>query len=241
MNWIYLVGVGTVGNPRLWGLVVWWLDARVCRGSFIPHESKCLFQLYKEIFYRLRHYLLELSINLCSFSLKGATPVDQATVPEGAEQIFVMSQNIKDNMKEDLAWGPYVLLRNMNTIPVLISVQDALCVCGYWNIPRDVSKVNALDWFHTQIQRIRLSDLKETLYFPQSADSELWEILPEGTRSRLVQPVQQAPAGSANQVEKTEGFVILASSIDHAYSDKDRAWIGAVANKFRGKSIYADL
>ncbi|PSS33110.1 Protein COFACTOR ASSEMBLY OF COMPLEX C SUBUNIT B like [Actinidia chinensis var. chinensis] len=116
-----------------------------------------------------------------------------------------MSQNIKDNMKEDLAWGTYVLLRNMNTIPV--------------------------------IQRIGLSDLKETLYFPQSADSELWEILPEGTRSQLVQPVQQAPAGSANQLEKTEGFVILASSIDCAYSDKDRAWIGAVANKFRGEYV----
>ncbi|PSR93408.1 Protein COFACTOR ASSEMBLY OF COMPLEX C SUBUNIT B like [Actinidia chinensis var. chinensis] len=173
--------------------------------------------------------------------LKGVTPIDQATVPEGAEQIFVMSQNIKDNVKEDLAWGTYVLLRNTNTISVLISVQDALCVRGYWNIPRDVSKVDALDWFHKQIQRIGLSDLKETLYFPQSADSELWEILPEGTRSLLVQPVQQAPKGSANQVEKTEGFVILASSIDYAYSDKDRAWIGAVANKFRGKSILADL
>ena len=45
--------------------------------------------------------------------------MDQATVPEGAEQIFFMSQNIKDNMKEDLAWGTYVLLRNMNTIPVV--------------------------------------------------------------------------------------------------------------------------
>ncbi|XP_057475268.1 protein COFACTOR ASSEMBLY OF COMPLEX C SUBUNIT B CCB2, chloroplastic [Actinidia eriantha] len=166
--------------------------------------------------------------------LKGVTTIDQATVPEGAEQIFVMSQNIKDNVKEDLAWGTYVLLRNTNTISVLISVQDALCVRGYWNIPRDVSKVDALDWFHKQIQRIGLSDLKETLYFPQSADSELWEILPEGTRSLLVQPVQQAPKGSAIQEEKTEGFVILASSIDYAYTDKDRAWIGAVANKFRG-------
>ena len=73
------------------------------------------------------------------------------------------------------------------------------------------------------------------------SDSELWDILPEGTRSLLSQPVQQAPKGSANQVEKTEGFVILASSIDYAFSDKDRAWIAAVANKFRGKSIFADL
>ncbi|XP_028098264.1 protein COFACTOR ASSEMBLY OF COMPLEX C SUBUNIT B CCB2, chloroplastic isoform X4 [Camellia sinensis] len=164
--------------------------------------------------------------------LKGATPVDQTTVPESAVQIFVMSQNVTDNVREDLAWGTYVLLRNTNTISVLISLQDALCVRGYWNTPEDVSKGDALDWFQKQIQRIGLSDLKDTLYFPQSADPELWEMLPKGTRSLLVQPVPHTPKGNANQVEKKEGFVLLVSSISYAYSDKDRAWIGAVANKF---------
>ncbi|XP_028098276.1 protein COFACTOR ASSEMBLY OF COMPLEX C SUBUNIT B CCB2, chloroplastic isoform X6 [Camellia sinensis] len=135
--------------------------------------------------------------------LKGATPVDQTTVPESAVQIFVMSQNVTDNVREDLAWGTYVLLRNTNTISVLISLQDALCVRGYWNTPEDVSK-----------------------------DPELWEMLPKGTRSLLVQPVPHTPKGNANQVEKKEGFVLLVSSISYAYSDKDRAWIGAVANKF---------
>ena len=66
-------------------------------------------------------------------------------------------------------------------------------------------------------------------------------MLPEGTRSILVQPVLRAPNERANQMEKAEGFVLLASSISYAYSDKDRAWIGAVANKFRGKSIFVDL
>ncbi|XP_052210891.1 protein COFACTOR ASSEMBLY OF COMPLEX C SUBUNIT B CCB2, chloroplastic isoform X3 [Diospyros lotus] len=161
-----------------------------------------------------------LGLSLAAFSiilpylgkfLKGASPVDQIAVPESAEQIFVMSQAIADNVKEDLAWGTYVLLRNTNTISV------------------------------EQIQQIGLSDLEDILYFPQGADSELWEMLPEGTRSVLVQPVWLASKGSAGQVDRTDGFILLASSISYAYSNKDRAWIGAVANKFKGKSISADL
>ncbi|KAI8559369.1 hypothetical protein RHMOL_Rhmol04G0168000 [Rhododendron molle] len=171
--------------------------------------------------------------------LKGATPVDQVAVPDSAEQIFVMSQNIAENVKEDLAWGTYVLLRNTNSISVLILVQGALCVRGYWNTPRDVSKVDALGWFQKQIQHIGFSDLKDTLYFPQCADSEIWEILPKGIRSIIVQPVRQAPKGDADQEEKNEGFVLLASSMSYAYSNKDTAWIGAVANKFRAISIFA--
>ncbi|XAR66205.1 hypothetical protein NMG60_11012334 [Bertholletia excelsa] len=188
-----------------------------------------------------------LGISLAAFStilpylgkfLKGATPVDQATIPESAEQIFLMSQNITDNAKEDLAWCTYVLLRNTNTISVLISFQDALCVRGYWNIPRDISPADALDWFKKQIQQIGLADINDTLYFPQASDSEFWEMLPKGTCSLLVQPMGQPQKGRANQVEKTEGFLMLASSISYAYSDKDKAWIAAIANIFKDKKIF---
>ena len=72
-------------------------------------------------------------------------------------------------------------------------------------------------------------------------DSVLWEMLPKGTRSLLVQPVLQVPIPGANQMEKIEGFVLLASSMSYAYSDKDKAWIGALANKFGGKSLCMDL
>lgn len=51
--------------------------------------------------------------------MQGASPADQATIPEGTEQIFVMSQNISDSLKEDLAWATYILLRNTNTIAVV--------------------------------------------------------------------------------------------------------------------------
>ncbi|KAK6155769.1 hypothetical protein DH2020_010017 [Rehmannia glutinosa] len=187
-----------------------------------------------------------LGLSLAAFSavvpylgkfLKGATPTDQKSIPEGAEQIFVMSQDIADNMKEDLAWGSYVLLRNTNSISVLISVKDALCARGYWNTPKDLSKENVSDWFRKQTQRIGFSNLKDTMYFQQAADSELKEMVPVGTRSLLVQPIPEAPERSSSQTENSKGFVLLASSIDYAFTDRDKAWIAAIANKFRGGAV----
>lgn len=167
--------------------------------------------------------------------LKGATPVDPATIPEDVEQIFMMSDSISHTQKEDMAWATYVLLRNTSTISVVISVQGALCVRGYWKTPDDVSKSCLLDWFGRQIEKIGLSDLRDSLYFPQRADSVLWEMFPKGTCSLLVQPVLQIADPNVKEKEKTEGFVLLASSRSYAYSDKDRAWIRAIANKFRRK------
>lgn len=51
----------------------------------------------------------------------------------------------------------------------LISIEGELCIRGYWNTPPDVSKTKTsqLDWFAGQIRKIGISDLKDTLYFPQ--------------------------------------------------------------------------
>ncbi|XP_042505387.1 protein COFACTOR ASSEMBLY OF COMPLEX C SUBUNIT B CCB2, chloroplastic-like isoform X2 [Macadamia integrifolia] len=184
-----------------------------------------------------------LGVSLAAFSvalpyfgkfLKGATPVDQAALPEGNKQIFIMSESLSDIQKEDLAWATYILLRNTNTMSVLISVGDALCVRGYWGAPEDVSKASELDWFERQIQQIGFSDLRDTLYFPQTSDSAFSEMLPRGTQSLLVQPVLGAPKlGLDDTQEITGGFILLASSMSYAYSDRDRAWIGAISNKFR--------
>lgn len=176
-----------------------------------------------------------LGISLAAFSvfvpflgkfLKGASQVDQASLPDGSEQVFVMSQNISNSIKEDLAWGTYILLRNTNTVSVLISIQGALCVRGYWSTPENISKSNALGWFEKQIEQIGLSNLEDTLYFPQSTDSELWKILPIGTRSLLVQPVLLE--------EQSKGFLLVASSISFAYNNRDRLWIEAIADKYKG-------
>lgn len=47
---------------------------------------------------------------------QGAGPVNQVMLPEGNEQLFVMSESLSDTLKENLAWATYVLLRNTNTI-----------------------------------------------------------------------------------------------------------------------------
>ncbi|XP_050232219.1 protein COFACTOR ASSEMBLY OF COMPLEX C SUBUNIT B CCB2, chloroplastic [Mercurialis annua] len=191
-----------------------------------------------------------LGLSLAAFSsalpyfgrfLKGATAVDQATLPQGTDQIFVMSETLSDSQKEELAWATYVLLRNTNTIGVLISVQGELCVRGYWNTPDNLLKSLLLDWFKRNIENIGLFDLKDSIYFPQTADSELWEMLPKGTRSLLVEPVHLERDKNAKEMEKTVGFLLLASSIEYAYSDKDRAWIKAVATKFGGENTCPEL
>ncbi|KAI7738128.1 hypothetical protein M8C21_014537 [Ambrosia artemisiifolia] len=183
-----------------------------------------------------------LGLSLAAFSvvlpyigqfLKGANPVVQASIPEGAEQIFAMSPDISDTIREDLAWGSYTLLRNTNSISVLISVHDVLCVRGYWNTPKsmDLSKDRAVEWFKEQMQRAGLVNLTDTLYFPQRSDSELWEMLPKGTCSILVLPVIKNRDEDGSSKGKSAGFVLLASSINYAYSNKDRAWIAAIAKK----------
>ncbi|KAG5133981.1 hypothetical protein JHK82_025169 [Glycine max] len=73
-----------------------------------------------------------LGLSLASFSivlpylgkfLKGAQPMDEKTIPDDTEQIFFMSTDIVDCLKEDLAWASYVLLRNTNVIAMVFMVK----------------------------------------------------------------------------------------------------------------------
>ncbi|KAI5444858.1 variant 3 [Lathyrus oleraceus] len=121
-----------------------------------------------------------LGLSLASFSillpylgkfLKGAQQVDQTTLPDGTQQIFVMSADIADGLKEDLAWTSYILLRNTNAIAALILIQGEICARGYWNEIDDSSKEILLGQFRNKIENAGLNNLKETLYFPQDAGS----------------------------------------------------------------------
>ncbi|WOL00113.1 hypothetical protein Cni_G08826 [Canna indica] len=172
--------------------------------------------------------------------LEGANAVDRASLPEGNRQVFLMS-NISDTQKEDLAWASYVLLRNTNSMSVIIATNNALCVRGYWSPPDDDSRDLLLKWFNNQIQQTGFFDLKDMLYFPQSPDSQLRALLPKGTLSMLVQPVIRTSEATANISMKNEGFVLLASNIRYAYAEKDRAWIRGVANKFSTMTEVANI
>ncbi|XP_022141092.1 protein COFACTOR ASSEMBLY OF COMPLEX C SUBUNIT B CCB2, chloroplastic isoform X3 [Momordica charantia] len=131
-----------------------------------------------------------LGLSLAAFSialpylgkfLKGAVPSGEASLPEGTEQIFVLSQNVSDNVKEDLAWATYILLRNTNSISVLIQIRGELCVRGYWNSPNDICGADLVAWFEEQLQSIGLSALNDDLYFPQiSGFHNFFQILNSG-------------------------------------------------------------
>ncbi|KAL9670971.1 hypothetical protein QQ045_008534 [Rhodiola kirilowii] len=150
-----------------------------------------------------------------------------------------MSQSSLDSRREDLAWATYVLLRNTNSISVIISVQNELCVRGYWRTPDDVSKEDMLNWFKSQISGIGLSDLRDVLYFPQLTDSERWKILPSGIQSLIVQPIVCASCTPDKETVEVEGFIMLASNLSYAYSEKDKAWIRAIGNKFKDHVSYS--
>ncbi|KAH1207006.1 hypothetical protein AAZX31_16G175100 [Glycine max] len=182
----------------------------------------------------LNHFLGSDSATVTPAQL-GAQPVDEKTIPDGTEQIFVMSTDRVDGLKEDLAWASYVLLCNTNAIAMLIFIQGEICARGYWNIPDDTSKEILPGWFKKKIENAGLYDLKDTLYFPQDADSEFQDLVPIGTRCLLIQPVLQVSNESDTGLQKPGGFILLASTTRYAFSNKDKAWIAAVANKFRGK------
>lgn len=81
------------------------------------------------------------------------------------------------------------------------------------------------------MQQVGLVDLRDALYFPNSSDSQLAKILPDGILSVLAQPILSPDP--ANNETKTEGVILLASNANYAYSEKDRAWIRTVADKFQ--------
>ena len=66
-------------------------------------------------------------------------------------------------------------------------------------------------------------------------------MLPKGTRSVLFQPLTQVEDSSDKMNAANGGFILLASTISYAFSEKDRAWIGALANKFGGKVMNTNL
>ncbi|XP_020572858.1 protein COFACTOR ASSEMBLY OF COMPLEX C SUBUNIT B CCB2, chloroplastic isoform X4 [Phalaenopsis equestris] len=120
----------------------------------------------------------------------------------------------------------------------LIAVRDAACVRGYWNMPEGISKAQMVKWLLTKFEEVGLLDLKDTLYFPERpADSELQPMLPRGTLSLLLQPVLSESSALVDTRTNIEGFVLLASNANYAYSEKDRAWIRAISNKFKDSDI----
>ncbi|KVF70682.1 Protein of unknown function DUF2930 [Cynara cardunculus var. scolymus] len=109
-----------------------------------------------------------LGLSLTAFSVvlpyigqffKGATRVLQANILEGVVQIFPMSPNISNTVKEDLAWGSYTLLRNTNSISVKKSERREKMVLGSGICAREV----VMDARHHMLGRLSSILAKEVL------------------------------------------------------------------------------
>ncbi|XP_051193429.1 protein COFACTOR ASSEMBLY OF COMPLEX C SUBUNIT B CCB2, chloroplastic [Lolium perenne] len=164
--------------------------------------------------------------------LEGAGAAGRVPLPEGSRQVFVIPDDLSAAQKEDMAWATYVLLQNTNTTSVLIAVGDVLCIRGYWDPPADIPKNDMIEWFKGQMEQAGLVNLSSALYLPSFSDTQLGKILPQGILSVLAQPIV-SNANPASGETKAEGVILLASNASYAYSEKDRVWIRAVANKFR--------
>lgn len=101
-------------------------------------------------------------------------------------------------------------------------------------MPEGISKAQILELLTNKFEETGFLHLKGTLYFPQKPDPELQQMLPRGTLSLLVQPISGDSSALDDNRTNIEGLILLASSADYAYSDKDIAWIRAISNKFQG-------
>lgn len=73
--------------------------------------------------------------------------------------------------------------------------------------------------------------------YSDNADSLLWEVLPKGSVSVLIQPILQNVKTNSGPANEVLGLVVLVSNVRYAYKESDRAWIRAIAEKFTGISF----
>lgn len=66
--------------------------------------------------------------------IQGTSLVDRSLLPEGNKQIFIMSENLSDILREDLAWESFIMLRNTNTMSVVIPLLRINCENANRNI-----------------------------------------------------------------------------------------------------------
>lgn len=163
--------------------------------------------------------------------LKGMSVSRPQDFPADCRQVFLMSENLSIDDKEDLAWGSYTLLRNTISMSVLIFHSEVLCARGFWDMPTEASNDDIFNLFKGKIEQLGLSHLTTTLYFANNADEQGWEIIPKGAASLLVQPFNCRILSDEN-ITNLGGFVFLISRVPQAYGDKERAWVAALANKF---------
>ena len=162
----------------------------------------------------------------------------------GGDQVFAIAPGLSDAERADLAWGTYALLTQTNAQGALLWQQkgDVVCARGSVRLPTTgvsppgspKSIVSALT---TTVGRSGAVSAPPgaggATYMADRAAVDRaraneWEFLPQGAESVLVQTV-----GTGGK----ETRLVLLSDRPRAFSNKQRAWIAAVARKLGGAQL----
>jgi len=161
---------------------------------------------------------------------------------QGGTQVFGITEGLSDEHRQELAWATFALLRNTNACSVLV-VKAGKIWCARGSVPtlaatgdpqevldglseavKDASaacdELAAVQ--HPGAKPLYLADGRQLSGLSGSG----WAFVPSGVKSVLVLPCTAAGAEG--------GMLILLGSEARAFSTRERAWAGAVANKLVG-------
>eukprot|EP00252_Welwitschia_mirabilis_P003490 TRINITY_DN13551_c0_g1_i1.p1 TRINITY_DN13551_c0_g1~~TRINITY_DN13551_c0_g1_i1.p1 ORF type:complete len:277 (+),score=27.47 TRINITY_DN13551_c0_g1_i1:51-833(+) len=102
--------------------------------------------------------------------LRGTNVPRRPTFPVG-QQIFLLSENLSVEEKEDLAWGTYALLQNTSSTSVLVYHLELLCARGFWDIPTKPNE-DIYTALNDDIKQLSI-DTKSSIYLPNGAGKKV--------------------------------------------------------------------
>ncbi|KAK9809926.1 hypothetical protein WJX72_001835 [[Myrmecia] bisecta] len=166
----------------------------------------------------------------------------------GANNIFAISQGVNEQLKQELAWASYALLRNTNTSGLLIYHAGTLLMARGAMGPAAASDASSsqagpsLAALAMEVQRATeqsadiaavLEGRASSFYLPDQGSlikggAAQWHFVPRAAQSLLVQRMEP---GSASWGRQSAGLLLLMAERPRAWSARERAWAAAIARK----------
>ena len=155
-------------------------------------------------------------------SLRRASPRNPETVDLGGEQGFVLSSDLADTVRAEMAWGSHQFLTATSAATILIFwngsvlLRRGLLGSGDF-VPGDICR-------RSQRKKELVSLVKTALY---PGKEEFDPVLP-GLPSVMVQPLGQS------------GWIVLGGWSERCFSRSDERWLSGWAERLKTTLISAD-
>eukprot|EP00775_Hariotina_reticulata_P009832 gene9832-9991_t len=176
----------------------------------------------------------------------------QAGEVAGAAQVFALAEGLTDNIRKELAWASFALLKNVNCCTVLLFrplTDEALLARG--SIAKSMASATGAAASLKSISQalgsssgtwVAAEQQQQQRWLPdrsamQQAGLSSCSCVPEGVQSALVQPVGDG-AVLLVLAERPRQVPLGAAAVK-ALSDKDRKWVAAIASKLSGALLQA--